>query len=29
MINEGTACDKVRNSDAAHGKTGAAAEPER
>jgi len=29
MINKGTACDKLRNSEAAHGKTGAAAEPER
>ena len=29
MINKGTACDKVRNFEAAHGKTGAAAEPEK
>jgi hypothetical protein len=29
MINKGTACDKVRNSEPAYGKAGAAAEPER
>jgi hypothetical protein len=29
MINKGTACDKGRNSEPAHGKAGAAAEPER